>query len=361
MTWQDWLGVTGGVVGLASLIAALVMWHRLRRVQRTARRAGQLRRDRLHTERAAFVVNPSKHGVTDFKRLAAAVCEELGLGEPAWFETTVESPGMAQAATAAKLPGVTTVVAAGGDGTVRAVAAGLAGGDVPMGIVPLGTANLLARNLGLPLLDHREALEVALTGARRAIDIGRLNAWEPGAKQVLHAAPFLVIAGLGFDAALVSDAASGLKARLGWPAYFVSGFNHLADQPIRVHIMAGGRERQTNVRAAMFGNCGLLPAGLRLAPDADLSDGLLDLVTVQTRHGLLGWAALAFQVAGHSLGLRGMPRWSSGRLRYQQYDSVRVVCDDPQRIQLDGELAGWALALEAWVDHLALTVRVRGG
>jgi diacylglycerol kinase family enzyme len=275
----------------------------------------------------------------------------------------VASPGTAQAAQAARQAGVSTVVAAGGDGTVRAVAAGLVGQGVPMGVVPLGTANLLARNLKLPVLSAREALEVALTGRRRQIDVGRLSAWGDGGGLVLDNEPFLVISGLGFDAALVSGADSALKRRLGWPAYFVSGFNHLADRPIRVSVTAdadtdGAVTRRHDARSVMFGNCGLLPAGLNLVPDADLSDGLLDMVMAETRHGLAGWAAVAFQVALHSVRVRWSPAWASGRLVYRQSAVFEVRCEADQLVQIDGELVGRASKLHAWVEQLALTVRV---
>ncbi|MDR2566434.1 MAG: hypothetical protein LBC97_10355 [Bifidobacteriaceae bacterium] len=358
MSWYEWLAVLGGVVGLAGGIAALVAYVRLRRIQRTLARTTQLRRDSGQLERVAIVANPSKNGYADFKAAAYAMCEELGLGEPLWLETTIESPGTAQAAAAAREPGVRTVVAAGGDGTVRAVAQGLAGTAVPMGIVPLGTANLLARNLKLPLISSREALEVALTGLRRQIDVGRLSAWKADGEVVIDHEVFLVISGLGFDAALVSGADSGLKRRLGWSAYFISGFNHLADKPVRVRLHGDHGIRPVLARSVMFGNCGLLPARLNLVPDADIADGKLDLAMAETRHGLVGWAALAFQVVLHSVGIRFTPAWASGRMVYRQAQSFRVACESDQLIQIDGELVGRAAGLHAWVEHLALCVRV---
>ncbi|MDR1119134.1 MAG: NAD(+)/NADH kinase, partial [Bifidobacteriaceae bacterium] len=300
---------------------------------------------------------------TDLKLAAYAMCEDLGLGEPLWAETTVESPGTRQAQEAAAAPGVSTVVAVGGDGTVRAVAKGLVGQAVPMGVVPLGTANLLARNLELPMLSVRDALEVALTGRRREIDVGRLSAWDAAGRRVLEEDVFLVICGLGFDAALVSGADTALKRRLGWPAYFISGFNHLSDKAIRVRVTAdaaepGAASRQADARSVMFGNCGLLPAGLHLVPDADLSDGLLDMVMAETRHGLVGWAAVAAQVVLHSVGVRWSPAWASGRLVYRKSDAFDVACEAEQMVQIDGELVGRAARLRASVAPLAVSVRV---
>jgi diacylglycerol kinase family enzyme len=180
---------------------------------------------------------------------------------------------------------------------------------------------------------------------------------------VLAEEAFLVISGLGFDAALVSGADTALKRRLGWPAYFISGFNHLADRPIKVSVTlnadaADAVTRRLDARSVMFGNCGLLPAGLNLVPDADLSDGLLDLVMAETRHGLVGWAAVAAQVALHSVRVRWSPAWASGRLVYRQSDAFEVRCESDQLVQIDGELVGSASRLRAWVEHLALTVRV---
>ncbi|MDR2453869.1 MAG: hypothetical protein LBD51_04870 [Bifidobacteriaceae bacterium] len=358
MEWYAWLAVLGGLAGLAGGIAAGAALVRLRRTQRTLARSAQFRRDSDLLERVAFVANPSKNGYADFKLAAHALCHQLGLGEPLWLETTVESPGTRQAAEAAQAPGVRTVVAAGGDGTVRAVAQGLAETGMPMGIVPLGTANLLARNLKLPLLSSRDALEVALTGRRRQIDVGRLTARNAAGDMVIDNEVFLVISGLGFDAAMVSGTDSGLKRRLGWPAYFISGFNHLADKPVRVQLQSDGVDRPAAARAIMFGNCGLLPARLNLVPDADLADGKLDLAMAETRHGLVGWAALATQVLLHSVGVRLTPAWASGRMVYRQARFFRVTCESDQLVQIDGELVGRAAVLRASVEHLALCVRV---
>ncbi|MDR2253990.1 MAG: hypothetical protein LBD97_09095 [Bifidobacteriaceae bacterium] len=363
MDWPDWLALVGGALGLIGGAAAIAAFVRLRRAQRTLARSAQLKRDSGLLDRVAFVANPTKNGYAGFRVAAYAMCADLGLGEPIWLETTVASPGAAQAATAARQPGVSTVVAAGGDGTVRAVAQGLVGTGVPMGVVPLGTANLLARNLRLPVLSVRDALEVALTGRRRPIDMGRLTALDAAGRLVLEHEGFLVISGLGFDAALVSGADTGLKRRLGWPAYFISGFNHLADKAVKVTVTTRTHSgevvvRRADARSVMFGNCGLLPAGLNLVPDADLSDGLLDMVMAETRHGLVGWAAVAFQVALHSIGVRWAPAWASGRLVYRQAESFEVDCEAEQLVQIDGELVGRAERLQVSVEPLALSVRV---
>src|SRR6202020_1510996 len=110
--------------------------------------------------RAAVVVNPTKH--SDGEKFKAEVCEAMaahGWSEPLWLETTPEEPG-GRLAEAAVQEQVDVVLASGGDGTVTACAEGVAGSGVPLAVLPAGTGNLLARNLGLPL-----ALDEALAGA----------------------------------------------------------------------------------------------------------------------------------------------------------------------------------------------------
>src|SRR5207237_9551332 len=141
---------------------------------------------------------------------------ELGWAAPRWYQTTVESTGRALAQDAVR-DGSELVVVCGGDGTVRAVCGGVAGTGVPVGVVPAGTGNLLARNLDLPLWLNA-AVEVALAGQDRAIDIVRIAGDGLGEDQ--H---FLVMAGMGFDAAIMEGASEQIKARVGWLAYFVSG------------------------------------------------------------------------------------------------------------------------------------------
>src|SRR6185312_7567763 len=104
-------------------------------------------------------------------------------------------------------------MACGGDGTVRTVAEALAGTGVPLGLIPAGTGNLLARNLDMNLDDMGAATRVALAGDDRAVDVGRITIDDgsgPGEEQV-----FLVMAGMGFDATIMETAPEALKARVG--------------------------------------------------------------------------------------------------------------------------------------------------
>src|SRR3984885_7668561 len=152
--------------------------------------------------RAAIVVNPTKLDDCEaFRKSVGRAMDDHGWSEPVWRETTPEDPGRGQAE-AAVSAGVDLVIACGGDGTVTACAEGVAGTGVPLAVIPLGTGNLLARNVGLPM-GLEEALEVALGGVQRPIDAGRVNG-----------SLFVVMAGLGLDARMLDDTSEPLKKRL---------------------------------------------------------------------------------------------------------------------------------------------------
>src|ERR1700744_3530023 len=166
--------------------------------------------------RAAGVVNPTKLDDDEaFRKSVRQAMDdhgsaERGGGEPLWLETTREDPGRGQAESAVSA-GVDLVLACGGDGTVTACAEGVTGTGVPLAIVPMGTGNLLARNMGLPM-GMDEALAVALGGVQQPIDAGRVNG-----------TLFVVMAGLGLDAQMLSDTSDSLKKRLGWIGHAISG------------------------------------------------------------------------------------------------------------------------------------------
>ena len=121
------------------------------------------------------IANPSKH--RDFEAFRADITARIRAltGEEArWETTTPEDPGTG-AAVRAVAAGASRIIAAGGDGTVRAVAAGLAHTGVPLGILPEGTGNILARNLGIPLRSRADALRVALGESVEDVDLGWLR------------------------------------------------------------------------------------------------------------------------------------------------------------------------------------------
>lgn len=313
----------------------------------------------------AFVANPSKPDVESLKEPVLAACRATGL-EPLWIETTVEDPGVGQAREAVA-QGAEVVVATGGDGTVRAVAEAMIGTGVPMGLLPVGTGNLLARNLDIPVTDLDEALTIALDGRDRSIDVGWLEVLEvPDADdddadlaEVGSKHLFTVIGGVGFDAAMVADTNSTLKARVGWMAYFAAGVRHLHGRRLEASIQLDDQPPvTTRLRTLLVGNCGRLPGGITLIPDAVVDDGILDVAAIDTRGGIAGWAQLFGDVVLQGLGVKPVELPNRiGRIDHTQCRSITARVRGGEQAQVDGDIIGRASAIKAWVEPGALLVR----
>jgi diacylglycerol kinase family enzyme len=299
----------------------------------------------------AVVANPTKvDSVSARQAWVAHASARHGLATPVWLETSVEDPGLGQAGTAVEI-GASAVVAYGGDGTVRSVAARLAGSGVPLGLLPTGTGNLLARNLGVPVNDLDAALDVALSGHDRKIDVGRVTFDLPDRDDLPPRREiFLVMTGLGFDAEVMAAVAPRLKRRVGWWAYVVAGARLLRGPQTRVTIeMDGEPVIHRRVRSVIVGNCGELTAGIRLLPAAVPDDGWLDVVTVAPR-GIVGWAAVVAAVLSGSR--RGHPIVEHFRCR-----QVDLRAERPLPVQLDGDASGSAQTMGVSADPLGLIVR----
>jgi YegS/Rv2252/BmrU family lipid kinase len=295
----------------------------------------------------AVVLNPIKvEDVHAFKAMVTEQADSSGWGGPQWHETTVEDPGRAMAESAA-IGGADLVIVCGGDGTVRTVCAELAGTGIPVGVVPAGTGNLLARNLGIPLY-LQAAVDVALNGRDRTIDLVRVEG--DGIGEDEH---FMVMGGMGFDAAVMEGASEQIKARIGWLAYFVSGMRQLRSPTFKVEISVDGAPF-TRHRAvtAVIGNVGYLTAGIPLLPDAAIDDGELDVVIVSPRR-FLSWIPLVWRVLSKGKRVDDSLNRMTGRRV-----TVRTAHDTAR--QLDGDPIGPGKELRAECIHGRLIVRVPG-
>lgn len=267
-----------------------------------------------------------------------------GWDEPLWLETTVEDPGAGQAREALKA-GVDVVLAAGGDGTVRCVAEALAGTGMPLGLVPLGTGNLLARNLGIDITDVEAAVRGALLGSDRKLDVVRATLDHSDQDQV-----FLVMAGVGFDASTMADTKSELKDKVGWLAYVDAGIRNLSGKPVRAIISVDGQHAVSRrMRSVMVGNCGKLMGGIEIFPGALLDDGILDVVVLAPK-GKFGWLGVV-------AGMVGKRKSKDAGIEYFRGKSVEIVLAQPQEFQLDGDHEGKGTHLTMTVDPGALLVR----
>ena len=238
------------------------------------------RRHPPQRRRAGVVLNPSKFVDPEGfrRRVRSALSGESALGtaevfDVEFYETTVEDPGRSMTRQALD-DGVDLLVAAGGDGTVRTVCTTSAGSGVRVGIIPVGTSNLLARNLRIPLQEN-PALDVAAGGVDRAIDLARIEGDGLGDPD-----GFVVMAGLGLDGAIMADVPDLLKKVLGLPAYVVTGARHLRDAPFEVEVTVDDRAPITRMaRMVVVGNVGSVQV-FKLLPGAEPDDGLLDVVIV---------------------------------------------------------------------------------
>jgi YegS/Rv2252/BmrU family lipid kinase len=315
-------------------------------------------------KRVAVILNPAKIGdVHDFKTRVLAVAAREGWKQPIWFETTLEDPGPGQAQAALE-EGVDLIVAAGGDGTVRAVCEEVARTGVAVGILPHGTGNLLARNLGLPL-NIRDALDVAFGGQDKAIDLATFRANtvldDPAGETVPTDGDdedvagtdtcFLVMAGLGMDAEIMTGVDDQLKQRVGWFAYFVSGIKAMRFPAMRVEISVDDSEfKKFRARTVVVGNVGFLQGGIPLLPDAQIDDGMLDVVVIAPKR-FIGWLAIIVRVLGRQ-------RRTNERLDRLNGQKVVIRAEKPMPMQLDGDPVGSGTEITAEVQHGVLLVRV---
>lgn len=370
MSWTLWLAIAALAVAVVALVVALglrAQQTRQRRAHGDAPPAEEAPVEDDPRELVAFVANPSKPDVAGLEAVVRAAFADAALPDPLWFETTVEDPGVGQTR-AALARGADVVVAVGGDGTVRAVAEGMVGSGRTMGLVPVGTGNLLARNLDLPVGDARAALAVVIAGSDRPVDVGWVtvlryaespdDAGPDPARDAGTEHIFLVIAGLGFDAAMVADTDDDLKAKVGWVAYFVAGIRHLHGRRMRARIQLDDTHPvDARLRSLLIGNCGRLPGGLTLLPDAVIDDGILDIAAIDTRGGVVGWAQLFGEVVMQGLGVRNDLPAKIGRIDHARARRVRVRVEDGEQAQVDGDVLGLAVEIEARVDPGALVVR----
>lgn len=294
---------------------------------------------------AAIIINPAKPAEIDVRGLMAKHCANNGWGEPIWIETSKEDPGVGQAKEALRR-GADVVIAAGGDGTVRCVAEVLACTSTPMGLLPLGTGNLLARNLGMDVTDVEGAMAGALTGEDRKIDVVRAVRSDPDKEQL-----FLVMAGMGYDATIMADTNEDLKDKVGWLAYVDAGIRNLPGKPVKASVVIDGKSVvHRRVRSVMVGNCGKVQGGLEIFPDAKVDDGLLDVVVLAPR-GRLGWLSVV-------AGMIGKGRGKDTSVEYFQGKTVEITFEHPDDYQLDGDHEGDSKQVRMTMLPGALTVRM---
>ena len=288
--------------------------------------------------RSAVIFNPVR--VEDMPQrceLIESILTDAGWPVPIWLKTTERDPGAGQTRRAIE-NGAQLVFVCGGDGTVRSCIEGLADTGIPLAILPAGTGNLLATNLAIPK-DPAAAVRLATIGGRRRIDIGDVEG---------HA--FAVMAGIGFDAALLKDASSTLKARIGAPAYVLSALRHLRDRPMNLQIRIDEEpHRKRQARTVVIGNVGRLQGGVDLLPDASPDSGQFDVAILAPR-SLGHWVALAWGMVRRHRHVHHREVFRGSR--------ITVTSDKDEPRQLDGDVIDPGRTLTITVRPGALEVCV---
>jgi diacylglycerol kinase (ATP) len=262
---------------------------------------------------------------------------DAGVDAPIWYEVPKSRKAPKQVRRALK-QGADLLIVWGGDGMVQRCIDAMAGSEVTLAIVPAGTANLFASNLGIPK-DIEGAVRVALSAQTRAVDVGRINGER-----------FAVMAGAGFDAEMIRSASGGLKDRLGRVAYVVTGARAVRSKPFRATVSVDGSPWFTGrVSCILVGNVGALFGGVTVFADAEPDDGLVDLGVI-TADGLVQWARTAARTAVGSIAESPFAQVTKGR-------TVRVKLDRKVRYQLDG--GDRAKARKFRVDVRPASVHVR--
>jgi YegS/Rv2252/BmrU family lipid kinase len=270
------------------------------------------------------------------ERLAAE-----GVRDPLWFEVNKSRKARKKARRAVKA-GVELVVVWGGDGMVQRCADAVAGSSATIAIMPAGTANALATNLGIPD-DLASAVQVAVRGSTRQLDLGKLNGEH-----------FAVMAGAGFDGALIGDAGRKLKGRIGRLAYVLSGIRHVRDAPTPVTIRVDGTTWFTgDVTCVLVGNFGTMTGGIAAFDGAQPDDGCLE-IGVSTARGAFQWARTLGRMAAGRSEKSPFVRTVRGR-------KIDVRFDEPVLYELDGGTRGTTARLKARVVPGGLSIRVPAG
>jgi diacylglycerol kinase family enzyme len=326
--------------------------------------------------KVAVIFYPQKVDKSRLERAVDSALAKKQLPPATYYPTKAGSPG-AQEAKDAIAAGAELIIVAGGDGTIRPVLQVLANHHLSspktasarptpaLGIIPVGTGNVLARNLGMPLGNLNRSAAIAVSGTIRSIDVGQVTMTFEGERaEETHV--FGVMAGLGLDAKIFANTNSRLKRRIGWVAYIDGGLRSLPVTFERLSVSVNGQEPRTlKLHTLIVGNCGVLPGNINLMPEARIDDGLLDLAAVGPRR-VWNWIDFWNRVTWVNWLVARVVAWRkivSLTANVKTLENLRGanVSVKPERlvnIQLDGDPFGPVKQAEFEVLPLAVKVRV---
>jgi YegS/Rv2252/BmrU family lipid kinase len=261
--------------------------------------------------------------------------------EPLWLEVP-KSRKAPKAVKQAMAEGADLIFVWGGDGTVQRCLDTLAGTGVDVAILPAGTANLLATNLGVPTTIE-EAVQTGLHGRRRPLDLGRINGEH-----------FAVMAGAGLDALMIRDADRGLKDKAGRLAYVWTGIRNVKARRVRMTIDVDGQQWfKGDASCVLVANVSTIVGGLAPFEKARPDDGVLEIGVVEAE-GALQWARVFGRMAVGKIETSPLTRTTSAR-------RVDITTKSSIDYELDGGHRGTARKLKIRVKPAAVRICVPDG
>ena len=305
----------------------------------------------------AVIYNPEKIAL---HRLEKAFAKHDAT--PTFLATDSSSNGATQAREAIGL-GLDVIFVAGGDGTLRNVVQGIAGQDIAIGILPLGTGNILARNLKIPIGNLDAAIKKALSGNRYQLDLGVAKA--VFADGSLREFIFTGIAGVGMDAKLMENTQPKLKRRVGWIAYIEGGIRSLPLKFERFDVQIDNQVRTLKSYSLLVGNVGWLPGLISMMPDAQMDDGKLDIAAIGPRK-IWNWVDFFSRITWQNLVVRPLAlgrRWMDERANVKTLENlssprIRIKPHNAAAMQLDGDPVGEIIEVDFSLKNKALTVLI---
>jgi diacylglycerol kinase (ATP) len=316
--------------------------------------------------RAVVFYNPVRVDLSVWQQAVAVREATAGWAASTWLQTDPDPEVVRRRVLEAVADGADLVIAIGGDGTVNPVGSALVGTGVALGVVPAGTGNVLAGNLGIPF-NRAFALETAFEGADRVIDVGEVSyVLEHGERA---ARDFLVMAGFGLDVDMLAGANERVKRRFGWVAYVGPIAKSLTR---RKRVTAGytwtgaASTVESPLHSFIVGNCGGVSGGFRLLPEAEPDDRQLDLLAIRSaeRRDL---SPLANWLRPYNLPARWARRRTAatvagnrpgGAFHYAKTLDATVSVTTPVTIQADGEILGDVTSARFALRAERLVVRV---
>jgi len=316
------------------------------------------------SNRVAVIYFPGRVDLKKVRRLVSTAIAGAGWEIPLYLKTAADETGGVQVLRAIAQK-ATHIIVIGGDGTVRSVLEEVAKSraNVSVGIIPIGTGNVLARNLNLPLSDMELQIQRALFGIAHQIDLGLAKMIMADGTRVEKY--FAVMAGLGLDAKIMLHTDQARKRRIGWVAYVEGGLKMLPIRYESLLVSVDKKEpRVLKVVTLLIGNVGWLPGRLSMMPDAAMDDGKLDVAAIGPRrfwnwidfwsrvtvgNNIVRTSRIGKQLLDATANIKTMENMAGVK--------IRVAPSRDTELQLDGDVIGKISEVEFEAKPRAVVIR----